>query len=80
MLDGHVTGPVDHVGPAVAQVTELVDLAAVVTLHIAPDLARAVVTEAPVELDVKPPFGQDDVEIFGAVLSPPALPGPHWHR
>jgi hypothetical protein len=42
------------------------ELTAIVTTHVAPALAGAVVTESTVQLDVEPVLGDDDIEVLGA--------------
>jgi hypothetical protein len=78
LLHGYGAGAIDHVRPAVPQVTQLSDLTPVVSAHVSPPLGRPVVSEAAVELDVYAVRLDEDVEVLRSVTSSRRLSSPEW--
>jgi hypothetical protein len=76
LLRRNLTGPIDDVGPAVSEVSHLVDLAPVVAAHIPPAITCAIVTKPTVELDVDLELLDDDIQVLAAIAQPAPLPGP----
>lgn len=73
MFDRYLARAIGEVRPAVPQVAEPRQLAAVVPSHVPPTLRGAVVSEPAVEFDVEVVLVNDDVQELNAVADTPYL-------
>jgi hypothetical protein len=74
LLSGYLARAVNHVCPAIAEVSESRKLAAVVPSHVSPLLRRRVVSKPPVQLDVHAVLRDEHVEILRTVTESSPLP------